>query len=45
MQEIDVYIVMPEATYLYEPKTHGIKLVADGSFGALTGMQELDQTF
>lgn len=39
-QEIDIYMVLPEGIYLYEPKTHGIKPVANEDFRALTGSQD-----
>ena len=35
-QEIDVYVVLPEATYLYDPKQHILILVVGGDLRMLT---------
>lgn len=39
MQEIDVYVALPEGLYLYEPRTHTLQLIAPRDIRALTGMQ------
>jgi SagB-type dehydrogenase family enzyme len=38
-QEIDLYVVLPEGTYLYEAKNHLLKPVSQGDFRAITGRQ------
>jgi SagB-type dehydrogenase family enzyme len=38
-QEIDVYAVMKDGAYLYEPKTHSIKKISDKDIRNLTGIQ------
>jgi nitroreductase len=39
-QEIDVYVAMANGLWLYEPKTHSVKLVVQKDLRAATGMQE-----
>jgi nitroreductase len=39
-QEIDVYIATAHGLYLYEPKTHSIKLALAGDLRASTGVQD-----
>ena len=36
-QEIDLYVALPEAVYLYEASTHSLKPVAAGDFRARSG--------
>ena len=39
-QDVDVYVVMPEATYLYDAKAHQLNLVVEGDHrGAVAGGQ------
>jgi len=39
-QDVDVYVVLPEATYLYDAKAHQLNLVAEGDHrGAVAGGQ------
>ncbi|MBX9187108.1 SagB/ThcOx family dehydrogenase [Bacteroides sp. K03] len=39
-QDVDVYVVLPEGTYLYEAKAHQLNLVAEGDHrGAVAGGQ------
>ncbi|MFB3903498.1 MAG: SagB/ThcOx family dehydrogenase [Acidobacteriota bacterium] len=38
-QEIDVYVVLPEGAYVYEPKAHALNPVAAGDLRAQTGGQ------
>lgn len=39
-QDVDVYVVLPEATYLYDAKAHQLNLVAEGDHrGAVEGGQ------
>jgi len=39
-QDVDIYVVMPEATYLYQAKGHLLTLVAEGDFrGLVAGSQ------
>ncbi|MFA6742826.1 MAG: SagB/ThcOx family dehydrogenase [Candidatus Neomarinimicrobiota bacterium] len=39
-QEIDVYVVLPEGIYLYDPKEHVLKIIASGDFRKLCGRQD-----
>lgn len=39
-QEIDVYVALPEALYLYEPKTHTLAPVVGKDLRAATGKQD-----
>lgn len=39
-QEIDVYVVLPEGTYVYDAKVHALRGVAKGDFRAATGTQD-----
>ncbi len=38
-QEIDVYLIIAEGVYIYEPKDHVLKLIKDGDLRALAGTQ------
>jgi SagB-type dehydrogenase family enzyme len=38
-QEIDIYVAMPEGLYLYEPKSHGLKLIVAEDLRGATGTQ------
>lgn len=39
-QDVDVYVVLPEATYLYDAKAHQLNLMAEGDHrGAVAGGQ------
>ena len=38
-QEVDVYVVLREGTYLYNPKTNDLELVAAGDLRGLAGVQ------
>jgi nitroreductase len=38
-QEVDVYVALPEAIYLYEAKTHSLTLVVAKDLRGATGMQ------
>jgi nitroreductase len=38
-QEIDVYVALPEALYVYEAKAHALKLVTTGDLRGATGTQ------
>ena len=38
-QEVDVYVVLREGTYLYNPKTNELELVAAGDLRGLAGVQ------
>ena len=39
-QDVDVYVVLPEGTYLYDAKAHQLNLVAEGDHrGAVAGGQ------
>ena len=39
-QEIDVYVVLGEGTYLYEPRGHALRTILDRDIRAATGMQD-----
>ncbi len=39
-QEVDVYVVLKEGAYLYEPKSHALQPVAAGDLREATGRQE-----
>ncbi len=38
-QEVDVYVVMEDHAYIYDPKAHSLKIVANGDLRAHTGHQ------
>lgn len=39
-QDVDVYVVLPEGSYLYDAKTHQLNLIAEGDYrGAVAGGQ------
>jgi SagB-type dehydrogenase family enzyme len=38
-QEIDIYVAMPEGLYLYEPRSHGLKLIVAEDLRGATGTQ------
>ena len=38
-QEIDIYVAMPEGLYLYEPTSHGLKLIVAEDLRGATGTQ------
>jgi nitroreductase len=38
-QEVDIYVALPEAAYLYEPKTHNLRLVVAQDLRGATGRQ------
>jgi nitroreductase len=39
-QEIDVYVATPNGIYLYEAKSHSLKMIAAGDLRGLTGKQD-----
>lgn len=39
-QEIEIYVVMADAAYLYDPQANRLRLVVPGDLRALTGRQE-----
>ena len=43
-QEVDVYVVMKDHSYVYEPESHSLKHVAKGDLRAHTGRQEFAAT-
>lgn len=44
-QDVDVYVVLPEGTYLYDAKNHELNLVAEGDHrGAVAGGQAFVKT-
>lgn len=44
-QDVDVYVVLPEGTYLYDAKKHQLNLVAEGDHrGAVAGGQAFVKT-
>lgn len=44
-QDVDVYVVLPEGTYLYDAKNHQLNLVAEGDHrGAVAGVQAFVKT-
>lgn len=44
-QDVDVYVVLPEGTYLYDAKNHQLNLVAEGDHrGAVAGGQAFVKT-
>lgn len=39
-QDVDVYVVLPEGSYLYDAKNHQLNLIAEGDYrGAVAGAQ------
>ena len=38
--EIELYVVLPEATYLYQPETHQLQRIGQGDLRAATGTQD-----
>ena len=44
MHSIDVYVVMKEGAYLYDPAAHQLTLHREGNFMALTGTQDFVPT-
>ena len=43
-QEIDIYVVLPEGTYVYDAKAHVLQAVIKGDLRELTGMQDFAAT-
>ncbi|TVQ98282.1 MAG: SagB/ThcOx family dehydrogenase [Desulfovibrionales bacterium] len=43
-QEVDVYVVTKNHSYVYDPNSHSLKFVANGDLRALTGRQEFAAT-
>lgn len=43
-QEVDVYVVMKDHSYVYEPESHSLKHVVKGDLRSLTGRQEFAAT-
>lgn len=44
-QDVDVYVVLPEGSYLYDAKNHRLNLVAEGDYrGAVAGGQAFVKT-
>jgi SagB-type dehydrogenase family enzyme len=39
-QEIDVYVALPEGAYLYDAKSHSLRLVASSDLRRITGYQD-----
>ncbi|GAB6056955.1 SagB/ThcOx family dehydrogenase [Desulfonatronum parangueonense] len=39
-QEVDIYLVMRNSAYIYDPSSHRLKVVAGGDLRKLTGRQE-----
>src|SRR5512137_1527463 len=39
-QEIDVYVALPDGTYLYDARKHALQLVASGDLRRITGYQD-----
>jgi SagB-type dehydrogenase family enzyme len=39
-QEVDIYLVMEDAAYVYDPKAHSLKVITNGDLRKLTGRQE-----
>ncbi|NJD31137.1 MAG: SagB/ThcOx family dehydrogenase [Gammaproteobacteria bacterium] len=39
-QEIDVYVALPKGAYLYDPREHRLRLVADKDLRRITGYQD-----
>ena len=42
--EIEIYVVLPQGTYLYRPETHRLEKVVQGDMRAATGTQEFAAT-
>lgn len=43
-QEIDIYVVLPQGIYLYQPDEHLLQLKAEGDHRAEIGMQDFTHT-
>jgi hypothetical protein len=43
-QEMDIYVALPQALYLYDAKAHALKLAAAGDLRAATGTQPFVST-
>jgi nitroreductase len=43
-QEIDMYVVLPEGSYIYDAKAHSLRLVVPGDLRAQTGTQAFAAT-
>jgi SagB-type dehydrogenase family enzyme len=43
-QEIDMYVVLPEGSYIYDAKAHSLRLVVPGDLRAVTGTQAFAAT-
>lgn len=43
-QEVDVYVVLPEAAYKYDAKSNEIKIIAAGDLRSFTGVQDFVKT-
>lgn len=43
-REIDIYVAMPDAAYLYDPNAHALKRVVARDLRALTGVQDFVAT-
>jgi hypothetical protein len=39
-QEIDIYVALPEGLYIYAPKTHALRLIAEVDARRVTGYQD-----
>ena len=42
--EIEIYVVLPQGSYLYKPETHRLEKVVQGDMRAATGTQEFAAT-
>jgi len=43
-QELDIYVVLVDGVYLYEPKEHALRTIAKGDFRPLCGKQDFVAT-
>ena len=44
-QDVDVYVILPEGSYLYDAKNHQLNLIAEGDYrGAVAGGQAFVKT-
>lgn len=43
-QEVDVYVVMPEAAYIYDAKSNDLKPISAGDLRSFTGLQDFVKT-